>query len=158
MVAGQADSGRAGLTYDVGGTQSMQQSGMSSHGSRTADVSYNIDGATVNWPGSDGGATMIYYEQGMFEEVNYITSAARAEMLAGGLNINMVTKAGGNAWRGKSATTSPTILQSENWEDAQIVPDVPRQSDQEDLRLQCVRWRRDRAEPSMGQRPSASGW
>ena len=42
-------------TYDVGGTQSMQQSSMSSHGSNTNDVSYNIDGATVNWPGGGGG-------------------------------------------------------------------------------------------------------
>ncbi len=48
-------------TYDVGGTQSMQQSSMSAHGSNTADVSYNIDGATVNWPGG-GGSTMIYYD------------------------------------------------------------------------------------------------
>ena len=90
-------------TYDVGGTQSMQQSSMSAHGSNTNDVSYNIDGATVNWPGGGGGATMIYYDQGMFEEVNYITSAAPAEMLAGGVNINMVTKDGGNTWRGNCA-------------------------------------------------------
>ena len=41
-------------TYDVGGTQSMQQSSMSAHGSSTNDVSYNIDGATVNWPGGGG--------------------------------------------------------------------------------------------------------
>jgi hypothetical protein len=54
-------------TYDVGGTQSMQQSSLSAHGSNTADVSYNVDGATVNWPGGGGGATMIYYDQGMFE-------------------------------------------------------------------------------------------
>jgi len=87
-------------TYDVGGTQSMQQSAMSAHGSNTADVSYNIDGATVNWPGGGGGATMVYYDQGMFEEVNYMTSAIPAEMLAGGININMVTKDGGNQWRG----------------------------------------------------------
>ncbi len=57
-------------TYDVGGTQSMQQSSLSAHGSNTNDVSYNIDGATVNWPGGGGGATMMYYDQGMFEEVN----------------------------------------------------------------------------------------
>ena len=62
-------------TYDVGGTQSIQQSSLSSHGSSTNDVSYNIDGATVNWPGGGGGATMLYYDQGMFEEVNYMTSA-----------------------------------------------------------------------------------
>jgi hypothetical protein len=87
-------------TYDVGGTQSMQQSSLSAHGSNTADVSYNIDGATVNWPGGGGGATMIYYDQGMFEEVNYMTSAIPAEVMAGGISINMVTKDGGNFWRG----------------------------------------------------------
>jgi hypothetical protein len=87
-------------TYDVGGTQSYQQSSLSSHGSSTDDVSYNIDGATVNWPGGGGGATMLYYDQGMFEEVNYMTSAIPAEVMAGGVSINMVTKDAGNKWRG----------------------------------------------------------
>ena len=95
-------------TYDVGGTQSFQQSSLSSHGSSTNDVSYNIDGATVNWPGGGGGATMLYYDQGMFEEVNYMTSAIPAEVMAGGVSINMVTKDAGNKWRGDtSATTIP---------------------------------------------------
>src|SRR5258708_37462140 len=88
-------------TYDVGGTQSMQQSSMSAHGSNTNDVSYNIDGATVNWTGGGGGATMLYYDQGMFEEVNYMTSAIPAEVMAGGVSINMVTKDGGNVWKGQ---------------------------------------------------------
>jgi hypothetical protein len=107
-------------TYDVGGTQSMQQSSMSAHGSSTNDVSYNIDGATVNWPGGGGGATMIYYDQGMFEEVNYMTSAIPAEMLAGGVSINMVTKDGGNQWRGRLPYNySSEKLQSENWAETQ---------------------------------------
>ena len=103
-------------TYDVGGTQSMQQSSLSAHGSNTNDVSYNIDGATVNWPGGGGGATMIYYDQGMFEEVNYMTSAIPAEQMAGGVSINMVTKDGGNMWRGRLPYNfSNQDLQSENW-------------------------------------------
>jgi hypothetical protein len=107
-------------TYDVGGTQSMQQSSMSSHGSSTNDVSYNIDGATVNWPGGGGGATMIYYDQGMFDEVNYMTSAIPAEMLAGGVNINMVTKDGGNQWKGDLRYSfSNDSMQAENWAEAQ---------------------------------------
>lgn len=107
-------------TYDVGGTQSMQQSSMSSHGSSTNDVSYNIDGATVNWPGGGGGATMMYYDQGMFEEVNYMTSAIPAEVLAGGVSINMVTKAGGNMWRGNLRYNfANDSLQSENFADTQ---------------------------------------
>jgi hypothetical protein len=102
-------------TYDVGGTQSIQQSSLSSHGSNTNDVSYNIDGATVNWPGGGGGATMLYYDQGMFEEVNYMTSAIPAEVLAGGLSINMVTKDGGNKWRGNLRYSfANNDLQAEN--------------------------------------------
>src|SRR5579864_37523 len=87
-------------TYDVGGTQSYQQSSFQAHGSSTNDVTFNIDGANVNWPGSGGGATMLYYGQGMFEEVNYMTSAIPAEVMAGGVSINMVTKDAGNRWRG----------------------------------------------------------
>ncbi len=106
-------------TYDVGGTQSMQQSSLSSHGSNTNDVSYNIDGATVNWPGGGGGATMLYYDQGMFEEVNYMTSAIPAEVMAGGVSINMVTKDGGNLWKGNVRYSfANDALQSVNHLDA----------------------------------------
>jgi hypothetical protein len=107
-------------TYDVGGTQSMQQSGLSAHGSAGSDVSFNIDGATVNWPGGGGGSTMMYYDQGMFEEVNYTTSAIPAEVMAGGININMVTKDGGNVWRGNLRYNfANDDLQSENFADTQ---------------------------------------
>jgi hypothetical protein len=112
-------------TYDVGGTQSIQQSSLSSHGSNTNDVSYNIDGAIVNWPGGGGGATMLYYDQGMFEEVNYMTSAIPAEVMVGGVSINMVTKDAGNKWRGdarynysagcvSSTEPKPGCLESDN--------------------------------------------
>src|SRR5262245_8935083 len=112
-------------TYDVGGTQSCQQSSLSSHGSSTNDVSYNIDGATVNWPGGGGGATMLYYDQGMFEEVNYMTSAIPAEVMVGGVSINMVTKDAGNRWKGdarynysagcvSSTDVVPGCLESDN--------------------------------------------
>jgi outer membrane receptor protein involved in Fe transport len=112
-------------TYDVGGTQSFQQSSLSAHGSSTNDVSYNIDGASVNWPGGGGGATMIYYDQGMFEEVNYMTSAIPAEVMTGGVSINMVTKDAGNKWRGDlrlnyasgcltPANPKPGCLESDN--------------------------------------------
>jgi hypothetical protein len=124
LVAGLSVS-----TYDVGGTQSYQQSSFSAHGSSTSDVSFNIDGATVNWPGGGGGSTMLYYDQGMFEEMNYMTSAIPAEVMAGGVSINMVTKEAGNKWRGdarysySSGCLSPTdpkpgCLESDNYSDS----------------------------------------
>jgi hypothetical protein len=87
-------------TYDVGGTQSYQQSNMSAHGSLNDDKTFSIDGMAVNWTGGGGGSTMLYYDQGMFEEVNYQTSAIPAEVATGGIYMNMVTKNAGNLWRG----------------------------------------------------------
>jgi hypothetical protein len=125
---GKLVAGLSVSTYDVGGTQSYQQSSFSAHGSSTNDVSFNIDGATVNWPGGGGGATMLYYDQGMFEEMNYMTSAIPAEVMAGGVSINMVTKDAGNRWRGDtrynyaSGCLSPTepkpgCLEGDNYSD-----------------------------------------
>ena len=91
-------------TYDVGGTQAMQQSTLRVHGSRDDDKNFAIDGTTVNWPGGGGGATMLYYDQGMFEEINYQTSAIPAEVMTGGIYLNMVTKSGSNRWRGDMKT------------------------------------------------------
>jgi hypothetical protein len=107
--------------YDVGGTQSSQQSSLSSHGSSVADVTYNIDGASVNWPGSNGGLTQMYFDQGMFEEVNYLTSAIPAEVMAGGITINMVTKDAGNKWRGDARVSGAVQkLQSVNTTDPSL--------------------------------------
>jgi hypothetical protein len=106
-------------TYDVGGTQAMQQSTLRVHGSRDDDKNFAIDGTTVNWPGGGGGATMLYYDQGMFEEVNYQTSAIPAEVMTGGIYLNMVTKSGSNRWRGDMKTFySRPGWQSDNFDDA----------------------------------------
>ena len=142
-------------TYDVGGTQSMQQSSMSAHGSNTNDVSYNIDGATVNWPGGGGGATMIYYDQGMFEEVNYMTSAIPAEMLAGGVSINMVTKDGGNHVEGQRPLQlrqrRPAGRELGRHADASIRQFLGNPT-KKTYDFNLIGRRRDRPEPGVGQR------
>jgi len=108
-------------TYDVGGTQSYQQSGMSAHGSLDADKTFAIDGLAVNWPGGNGGATMMYYDQGMFEEVNFQTSAIPAEVATGGIFMNMVTKNSGNSWRGDMKYYyANDDLQSDNSKSAEL--------------------------------------
>src|SRR5207245_10474693 len=86
-----------------------------SHGAKLL----KIDGATLNGPGGGGGSTMLYYDQGMFEEVNSTTSAIPAEIMAGGVAINMVTKDAGNIWRGQTRYNfSNDNLQSVNHLDA----------------------------------------
>ncbi len=103
-------------TYDVGGTQSMNSSNLSSHGSSTDDVVYAIDGMNTNFVGSNGGGNAIYFDQGMFDEVDYQTSALPAENSIGGVFINMVTKQGGNKLTGDLRVNySNQSLQGNNW-------------------------------------------
>ncbi len=101
--------------YDVGGTQGMQQTSLSAHGSNSNDKLFAMDGQVINWPGSGGGSTMLYYGHGMFEQSNYTTSGVPAEALAGGVYISMITKEGGNTWKGDMKYYySNDSLQAEN--------------------------------------------
>ncbi len=87
-------------TFDVGGSSGMQQSSLTAHGSNSADQKFMIDGVSVNWPGGGGGATLMYYDMGMFQEVNYLIGAVPADVSQGGVYMNMVTKDGGNQIHG----------------------------------------------------------
>ena len=87
-------------TYDVGGSAGMQQSALTAHGSTSADQKFMIDGVSVNWPGGGGGSTLMYYDMGMFQEVNYLIGAVPADVSQGGVYMNMVTKDGGNQIHG----------------------------------------------------------
>ncbi len=93
----------AGVTptaFDVGGSSGMQQSSLTAHGSNSSDQKFMIDGVSVNWPGGGGGSTGMYYDMGMFQEVNYLVGAVPADVSQGGVYMNMVTKDGGNATHG----------------------------------------------------------
>src|SRR5579862_5385177 len=97
-----AGSGIGAGPFDVGGSNGMQQVGLSAHGSNSsADQKFVIDGVSVNWPGGGGGATLMYYDMGMFQEVNYIVGAQPADVSQGGVYMNMVTGDGGNQFHGR---------------------------------------------------------
>jgi hypothetical protein len=92
-----------GLTpskFDVGGTESFQQTGTSVHGS-SGQTAYNVNGLNLNWPGGSGSATAFYFDNDGFEEVQVVTDAAQAETLVGGVQINMISKQGTNEIRGQ---------------------------------------------------------
>ena len=90
-------SGVGNGPVDVGGSNGMQQVGLISHGSNaSADQKFVIDGVPVNWPGGGGGSTLLYYDVGMFQEMNYLTGAMPADVSQGGVYMNMVTKSGSN--------------------------------------------------------------
>ncbi|HLX43787.1 MAG TPA: TonB-dependent receptor, partial [Bryobacteraceae bacterium] len=101
--------------FDVGGSSGMQQASLTAHGSTTADQKFMIDGISVNWAGGAGGSTLLYYDMGMFQEVNYIVGAAPADVSQGGVYINMITGDGGNQFHGKVfASGASQGMQSNN--------------------------------------------
>jgi len=85
--------------YNIGGTESAQQSSGFVHGS-SGQQDYSINGLSLNWPGGSGYATSFYFDHDSFEEVQIQTSAAPAEISVGGLYMNMITKSGGNDLHG----------------------------------------------------------
>ena len=84
---------------DVGGTAGMQQTYMAVHGSRRSDNSIQVDGMSVNGIEGDG-AIQNYFNDGMFQEMAYQTSALSAEVQTSGVRLNMIPKEGGNLFKG----------------------------------------------------------
>jgi len=84
---------------DVGGTSGMQNRDLTIHGSDGRDTTFQVDGMTLN--GLEGyGSVQSYFNDTMFEEVSYQSSAISAEASAAGVRANMIPKDGGNSFKG----------------------------------------------------------
>ena len=103
---------------DVGGTSGMQNRDLTVHGSDGRDTTFQVDGMTLNGIEGDG-SVQSYFNEMMFEEVNYQTSAINAEVSAGGVRANMIPKDGGNTFRGTAFLSGAnSSFQSKNDEEA----------------------------------------
>jgi hypothetical protein len=89
--------------FDVGGNQSFQQAIMQVHGSMPGEQVYSFNGLRLNWPGSTGGYTAYYIDDDSLEELQVVTDSAPAEVSAGGVYMNLVTKSGSNRVHGTTA-------------------------------------------------------
>jgi len=86
---------------NVGGTQSGQQSGYISRGSGSGNNKWALDGVDIT-DMSAVGASPIYYDFDMFQEMQVVTGGADASQQTGGVGINFVTRSGTNVFRGSS--------------------------------------------------------
>lgn len=103
---------------DVGGTSGMQNRDLTIHGSDGRDTSFMVDGMILNGLEGDG-SVQSYFNDLMFEEVSYQTSAITAETSAGGVRANMIPKDGGNQFKGTLFLSGGNEnMQSENAADA----------------------------------------
>jgi len=100
MIPGTSLSlgGGGALSRDVGGSAGMQQSPLILRGS--TDAVQTIEGMRLNNLEANGSYSGVYWNDGSFQELSYVTGADSAEMAQGGVRINMVPRDGGNSFRG----------------------------------------------------------
>src|SRR6476659_4223070 len=100
MIPGTSISlgGGGALSRDVGGSGNLQQSPLQYRGS--ADTVQTIEGLRLNNLCANGAYSGVYWNDGSFQEISYVTGADSAEMGQGGMRVNMVPKDGGNSFRG----------------------------------------------------------
>jgi hypothetical protein len=115
---GQLIPGVTTNTPDVGGTQIMQQPTLQVHGSAAQDDVFMMDNVQIQHMGFGGNQTGFYFNDGLMEEITYQTSSLPAEAPVGGVQINMIPRAGGNSFRGSAfATGANSSMQSNNSDD-----------------------------------------
>ncbi|HSL20657.1 MAG TPA: TonB-dependent receptor [Vicinamibacterales bacterium] len=113
-----------GITMDrvnVGGTQSGQQSGYVSRGSGSGNNKWSIDGVDVT-DMSATGASPIYYDFDMLQEMQVTTGGADASQQTGGVGINFVTRGGTDRFRG----TGRLYITDEKFQDDNLTDEVKR--------------------------------
>ena len=93
-----AHGGGGALSRDVGGSGGLQQSPLQYRGS--GDTVQTIEGLRLNNLCAQGAYSGVYWNDGSFQEISYVTGADSAEMGQGGMRVNMVPKDGGNTFRG----------------------------------------------------------
>src|SRR5690348_18098410 len=84
---------------NIGGSESGQQSNFVSPGAAASQSTWAIDGVVITDLGAQG-SSPAYYDFDAFEEMNFATGGTDAQTATPGVTLNLVTKRGGNNWRG----------------------------------------------------------
>ncbi len=84
---------------NIGGSQSGQQSNYVSRGATYGNNQWSIDGVNIT-DMSATGASPIYYDFDMLQEMQVTTGGADASQQTGGVGINFVTRSGTDRFRG----------------------------------------------------------
>jgi hypothetical protein len=86
---------------NVGGTQSGQQSNFIARGAGRGSAKWALDGVDIT-DQSAVGASPMYYDFDMFQEMQVVTGGADAAQQTAGVGINFVTRSGTNVFRGST--------------------------------------------------------
>jgi hypothetical protein len=94
-------SGSTGLAADVGGNKGEQISSMAVHGGNQADQISMVDGLSMQHTLSTGSGffRLFFFNQIMAQEINVVSRGGSGEVQTAGVQVNMISKSGSNAWR-----------------------------------------------------------
>ena len=110
----------AGVSMDrqnVGGSQSGQQSNFMARGAYWNQSKWNMDGVDIT-DQSALGASPVYYDFDMLEEMQITTGGSDASAQTAGVSVNIVTKSGTDKLRGSGRMYfTPEALESVNIDD-----------------------------------------
>jgi Carboxypeptidase regulatory-like domain/TonB-dependent Receptor Plug Domain len=107
---------------NVGGNQSGQQSGYISRGASTGNNKWSIDGVDITDMAATG-ASPIYYDFDMLEEMQVTTGGADVTQQTGGVGINLVTKSGTDRLKGNARY----LVTDESMQGDNITPELKAQ-------------------------------
>jgi hypothetical protein len=113
-------SGSNGIAADVGGNKGEQISSMAVHGGNQADQIAMIDGLSMQHTLFTGGGffRLFFFNQMLAQEIDVISNAGSAEVQTAGVQVNMITKSGGNTWHMDGVISGTTKrLESGNLDD-----------------------------------------
>ena len=125
LVPGMTIGTTYGISQDVGGQSGQSSMRMSIHGGDQTDQRMLMDGMAVNtWTQEDGSA--LWFSDGNLEEMQIQHSAITAEVETGGVNFNLIPRAGGNTFSSRTFLNySHENLQSSNVDDQLIADGLP---------------------------------
>jgi hypothetical protein len=99
---------------NVGGSKSGDQAFFTVHGGNQANTMWNVDGVTIT-DLAQTGASPTFFDFDSFEEMRINTAGNDASLQTGGVNINLITRSGGNVLRGTGRLfVADKGLQSDN--------------------------------------------
>ena len=88
-----------GANPDVGGSQQMEQTYITGHGSGAVNTTVLLDGMNVNSNYLDG-TIQNYVDNSIIQQSTYQVSGMSAEVSAGGALVNQIPRDGGNQFHG----------------------------------------------------------
>ncbi len=107
---------------NVGGNQSGQQSGYISRGATTTNNKWSVDGVDITDMAATG-ASPMYYDFDMLEEMQVTTGGADVTQQTGGVGINLVTKSGTDRFKGSGRF----LVTDESMQGDNITPELKAQ-------------------------------